>query len=72
MGLTKDNLCVVGSYLVGFHGLSSLFPFLLTRFPFVDVLLLVWSPLVDVFLLDRAPSMDIFLLDGFPQLMSSY
>jgi len=61
MGLMKANLCVVGSYLVGFHGLSSLFLFLLTRFPFVDVLLLVWFP-----------SVDIFLLDGFPRLMSSY
>ena len=40
----EDNLCVVGSYLVGFHGLSSLFPLLLTRFPFVDVVLLVWFP----------------------------
>jgi len=55
----EDNLCVVGLYLMGFHRLSSLFPFLLTRFPFVDVLLLVWFPLVDVFLLDWSP------LDGF-------
>jgi len=28
----KDNLCVVGLYLVGFRGLSSLFFLLLTRF----------------------------------------
>jgi len=34
----------VGSYLVGFHGLSTLFFFLLTWFPFVAVLLLVWLP----------------------------
>jgi len=50
----KDNLCVVGLYLIGFHGLSSLFPFLLTRFPSADVLLSVCFPLVDVFLLDDA------------------
>jgi len=57
----EDNLCVVGLYLIRFHGLSSRFPFLLTQFP-----------LVNVFLLDWSFSMDIFLLDYFPRLISSY
>jgi len=39
MWQVKNNLCVVGSYLVGFRGLFSLFPLILIWFPLVDNLL---------------------------------